>query len=192
MNMVALNRRNRDCTDKDRANLNKPIENCYWVNPHLLASEYPGHQDLAKTRFHINKYLDSGLSCFIDLTQPKELEPYDLILSQESQDRNLATVYRRKPIVDYSVPSRNGMARILDTIQSDIQTGHKVVVHCWGGVGRTGTVIGCYLVGQGLSGEESLRELSQYWSTVGCLKRWNHPITPQSEDQFRMILDWNQ
>ena len=27
--------------------------------------------------------------------------------------------------------------------------GRKVYVHCWGGVGRTGTVVGCYLVRQG-------------------------------------------
>ena len=32
-------------------------------------------------------------------------------------------------------------------------------MHCWGGVGRTGTTVGCWLVRHGRSGTEALAEL---------------------------------
>jgi len=36
------------------------------------------------------------------------------------------------------------MHEILDTIDAALSAKRIVYVHCWGGVGRTGTVIGCH------------------------------------------------
>ena len=33
-------------------------------------------------------------------------------------------------------------------------------VHCWGGIGRTGTVIGCWLAGQGLGYDDIVERLA--------------------------------
>ena len=38
------------------------------------------------------------------------------------------------------------MEQILDAIDRGIARGHAVYVHCWGGKGRTGTVVGCHLI----------------------------------------------
>jgi protein-tyrosine phosphatase len=35
------------------------------------------------------------------------------------------------------------MTTILDAIDESMTAGKPVYVHCWGGMGRTGTVIGC-------------------------------------------------
>ena len=42
------------------------------------------------------------------------------------------------------------MTRILDDVDAALADGGAVYVHCWGGIGRTGTVVGCWLVRHGL------------------------------------------
>ena len=43
------------------------------------------------------------------------------------------------------------MVSILDAIDDSVKVGKPVYVHCWGGVGRTGMVIGCWLLRHGLA-----------------------------------------
>ncbi|MBA3406233.1 MAG: dual specificity protein phosphatase family protein [Gemmatimonadaceae bacterium] len=45
------------------------------------------------------------------------------------------------------------------TIRGD-GSGHSIYVHCWGGVGRTGTVVGCYIVRHGRTGDDALGEVN--------------------------------
>ena len=47
-------------------------------------------------------------------------------------------------------PTEGQLIRILDDIDDARASGGTAYVHCWGGVGRTGTVIGCWLVRHGL------------------------------------------
>jgi len=53
------------------------------------------------------------------------------------------------------------MKNISDTIDSALGMGHKVYIHCFAGIGRTGMVAACYLVQHGLSGEAALNELNR-------------------------------
>jgi ADP-ribosylglycohydrolase len=82
------------------------------------------------------------------------------------------------------------MRRILDAIDSALDTGQTVYVHCWGGVGRTGTVIGCWLVRHGRSGQAALREVATLYSAMSEAKRRRHPRSPETESQRRMIAHW--
>ncbi|WP_188406321.1 protein-tyrosine phosphatase family protein [Psychroflexus salis] len=40
--------------------------------------------------------------------------------------------------------------------------GKKVYVHCWGGVGKTGTVIGCFLLEQQMATTENIIQTIEY------------------------------
>jgi protein-tyrosine phosphatase len=78
------------------------------------------------------------------------------------------------------------MKAILDHIDRAITYEKMVYVHCWGGIGRTGTVVGCYLVRHGLSGPEALerlqilrRETAKWWRS-----------SPETDEQRAMILSW--
>ena len=83
-------------------------------------------------------------------------------------------VHERHPIRDLSVPrSPQDMASILDALDEALEGGRNVYVHCWGGVGRTGTVVGCWLVRHGLTGDQALAQIAGWWR--GVEKSWYHP-----------------
>ena len=60
-------------------------------------------------------------------------------------DRKLEISFIRIPILDYSVTNVTTMKIILDVIDSSLKLGSPVYLHCWGGHGRTATVLGCWL-----------------------------------------------
>jgi protein-tyrosine phosphatase len=80
------------------------------------------------------------------------------------------------------------MRSILDTIDAALQSGRKIYLHCWGGIGRTGTTVGCYLVRRGMNGEEALSQLAEWWRTVP--KSRIHQRSPETYEQAHFIREW--
>ncbi len=166
----------------------RPDANTYWAGERLLAGEYPGHWDDAVARQRLQAYLDAGVTCFVDLTEEGELVPYrDLLPDHGSAGGPI--LYRRMAIRDMALPrSPELMAAILDQIDQAVAAGHTVYVHCWGGVGRTGTVVGCHLVRHGMSGDQALAEIARHWQTVE--KRTRHPRSPETPEQMAYVRLW--
>jgi Swiss Army Knife protein, DSP-PTPase phosphatase domain len=170
--------------------LNKPILDSYWVKPgQLLVGEYPGHYEVHQARQRLSAFLEAGFTNFIDLTNLNELIPYESILMELARPSNLNAEYTRISIQDGGVPSYETMNRILNTIDDALGKGRKVYVHCWGGVGRTGTVVGCYLVRHGMTGEQALRQIANWWMEVP--KHIYHQTTPETEEQAEFIRNWS-
>lgn len=154
-----------------------------------MAGEYPGHARSAKARERLREHLEVGVNFFLDLTVPGELRSYDRFLYEESLALGLTPFYQRMPIPDASVPrTQEYMADILDAIDLAIANRHLVFVHCWGGIGRTGLVVGCYLVRHGMTGRQALAELGRIWQ--GVEKSTRHPFTPETPAQQQFILHW--
>lgn len=170
----------------------RPHDNCYWVLPdRLMAGEYPwrGQGDAAQR--HLGSIIAAGVDHFIDLTCANELDPYAPLLRDLAPAEGRQVGYERHPIVDLDVPHSPAHAEaILDRIDALLAAGRVPYVHCWGGVGRTGTVIGCWLVRQGHSGEQALAVLAGHWATVE--KRTRHRRSPETEAQRRYVLEWAQ
>lgn len=160
-----------------------PLPNTYWVIPGvLLAGEYPGGETSDETRERVQKLLDAGVACFIDLTQPDELEPYDV-------DLPVAIDYLRKPIKDHGLPAkREHMIDIQACLDHAIRSGRLAYVHCRAGIGRTGMVIGCFLVERGRSGPEALEELNRVWQQSKRAMSWPH--VPETDDQSEYVRKW--
>lgn len=75
---------------------------------------------------------------FIDLTEEGELSPYQQMLPKD-------TSYLRFPIRDVNAPeSVEAVHQLIDKIEYLMQQDGYTYVHCWGGVGRTGTIMACY------------------------------------------------
>jgi hypothetical protein len=174
-----------------------PHPNCYWAEPgRLLAGEYAGSSKPAAARQKIGSLLDVGIRFFLDLTESGErtgsglLMPYSDLLASEAQIRGIDVRYCRMSIRDLSVPlPPSSMVGILDAIDTELGQGNAVYVHCWGGIGRTGTVIGCYFVRHGMDGETALSTLATLWH--GVEKYHRRPQSPETDEQREFVLNWH-
>jgi protein-tyrosine phosphatase len=162
----------------------RPIINCYWVAPgKLLAGEYPRDEDAATSRAKIDPLIHSGVTAFIDLTEENEgLLPYSGLLDKAT--------HQRFPIRDHSIPRSPAITTaILDAIDHHISQGRVVYVHCWGGVGRTGVIVGCWLSRHGHKGKAALSLLRELWQQ--CPKS-AYLRSPETKEQEQFILKWEE
>lgn len=60
------------------------------------------------------------------------------------------------PTRDFRAPSPEALDRGVAAIAEALATGKGVAVHCGGGLGRTGTLIACYLVTRGIDPEAAI------------------------------------
>ena len=119
----------------------KPIRNSYMVMDRVYAGEYPREYDDKKSVDKIKQFERFGITHFIDLTEESELRPYDQMLASPMQ-------HIRFPIHDVSIPANiESVKDLIGQIQGILNENdrNKVYIHCWGGVGRTGTIVGCLL-----------------------------------------------
>jgi hypothetical protein len=165
-----------------------PIET-YWVIPgKFLAGEYPGTRliyDPLLTR-KLDYLLECKISYFLDLTEPGALTPYQEKLFEEAGWLGYKVEYHRFPIPDFGVPTPEKMNELLDMLDAALEAGQVVYVHCWGGVGRTGTVVGCYLVRRGLTGAQALARLVEL--RAGLAEGWRR--SPESDAQWQMVMNF--
>jgi ADP-ribosylglycohydrolase/protein-tyrosine phosphatase len=170
-----------------------PLANSFWIEPgRLLAGEYPGQTGgeagSASTRARLDALLGAGITYFIDLTRAGELPPYDHFLPEARADDRYV-IYVRRAIDDHGVPlSREAMAETLDFIDRALEVGHQVYVHCRAGIGRTNTVVGCWLRRRGLSGSAALERLNELW--LGNARAASWPRVPETPQQARFVTDW--
>lgn len=170
----------------------RPNPNTYWVIPgRLLAGEYPGASQPHQAREKLNQFLDCGIDSFLDLTEEYELAPYARILAELGQERGQAVKHRRLTIRDMGIPETPAHMRdILAQIEDWLATDRRVYVHCWGGIGRTGTVIGCYLAHTGLTGVPALHRMAELWLGMSENKRRRYPDSPQTFEQKDYVMRW--
>lgn len=171
--------------------LQRPIPESYWVEPgHFLAGEYPGQYEAELTRKRVDALIEAGFNTFIDLTKAGETFPYANILHEQANAYERAVTHDRFPIGDFGLPTPGQMNAILDRIEESLQAGRKIYLHCWGGIGRTGTTVGCYLVRHGKTGEQALDQLSAWWREVP--KSRYHPQSPETREQVNFVRRWKE
>jgi atypical dual specificity phosphatase len=62
---------------------------------------------------------------------------------------NIAEIHL--PVRDFTAPTPEQLALGVAEIERSLREGKTVAVHCGGGLGRTGTLLACYLVSRGLT-----------------------------------------
>jgi len=176
----------------------EPFENSYVIpGTTLIAGEYPGspsHHWPRQRDEKLARLLDAGIAAVVDLTRIEDgLVPYAEPLGALAAARGIDLQYSRFPIRDMDVCDAKAMERILNEIDAHLAAGRTTYVHCWGGVGRTGTVVGCWLVRHGRSGDDALAEVSRLFATMSHEKLRHHPEgSPQTHEQREMVRGWKE
>jgi protein-tyrosine phosphatase len=80
------------------------------------------------------------------------------------------------------------MTRILDDVDAALEAGGSVYVHCWGGIGRTGTVVGCWLMRHGLDGGDPLARIADLRRNLPAAS----VASPETLAQRTMVSAWKR
>ncbi len=143
------------------------------VHLHSMPARYESWEDFTKW---IEKVNVDAIVC---------LAPFDEI---EVKSEEYAEAIRNKqlpcdkidyPITDYGVPTdRHEFSEFVLSIAKRVQGGDSILVHCAGGIGRTGTVATCTLQQLGVENHEALKIVRKAGS---C---------PENSDQ-KDLVDWH-
>ena len=165
-----------------------PTARSYWiVEGRLAAGAYP---DPRPDTDRIGPLLEAGFDLFINLTEDLPGGGDDHLSRYDRRAAGRAAIVRRFPIVDMDIPTGALMQRILDEIDKGLDEGRRIYVHCWGGLGRTGVVIGCWLVRHGHASGRNVERILDGLRVGDREARGSE--SPQTPAQFRMMRGWPQ
>jgi len=168
-----------------------PTVRSYWIlEDRFAAGAYPGkkHSGAHELAPEAVKQLENcGIEVFINLTQDysggtdEHLDRYDQFLSPNA-------IVERFPITDVSIPPTELMEEILECIDHHLAQDRKVYVHCWGGIGRAGTTVSCWLIRHGYASP------NEAINTLAALRQGDqgagHRMSPETPDQCEFVLSW--
>lgn len=172
------------------------MTNYYQVQPGLFAGEYPGSQHPETARKRLDHLVGEGVTTFIDLTTREDalvgLDPYEQYLAEIDPSGSHGLARYSFEIPDMNIPTTPEVMRgVLDRIRDEIAAGRICYVHCWGGIGRTGTAVGCWLKEAGLDGDTALARVQElYGSHMDAAKLARYPHSPQQPRQLKYVRDW--
>jgi Dual specificity phosphatase, catalytic domain len=177
-------------------NSQRPFERSYWAVPgQLLAGCYPGDLNSEAMSAKLEGLVRVGVTLVVNLMESMEVDhaghpfvDYRLPLEKAAKKAGEQLRCVRFPIRDMSIPTTEQMREILDAIHAEIQAEGVVYVHCWGGKGRTATVVGCFLLETGLEDRQTV--LEKIRSLTAHASKFFWP-TPQTQEQCGFVTNWS-
>lgn len=117
-----------------------------------------------------------GIDSVVSLLEHAESKK--LGLAEEQSACHAAEMqFRQFPIPDFGVPLPEELHRLITQLADDLKAGHRIVVHCRGGIGRTGLVCSCILVASGMDAD----------SAMNLVKLKRGRCVPETEAQTNII-----
>ena len=171
-----------------------PTHRSYWVvEGRFAAGAYPSKPqppEPGQIPDVTAALLDAGITCFVNLTEDHP-GGGDSHLTHYQDHVTDSAVVLAHPIVDVDIPTVDEMIATLDAIDDHLRGGGNVYAHCWGGKGRTGTVVGCWLIRHGyVPPDDPDGVLSVLDGLRGGDSGAGHQPSPDTPDQEGFIGDW--
>ena len=128
-----------------------------------------------------------GVDVLVCLLEDHELGRLQILgLVREAEARGIAVV--RLPIPDAGVlPNQQPVRELVESMTAAVATGKTVVIHCAGGLGRTGTVAGCFMVQHGMTAEEAIEALHRVRSRNSPETRGQEAFIAQYERDLQRV-----
>ena len=172
-----------------------PFERSYWVRPgRLLAGFYPGDKESANADQKLRGLVRCGVSTIVNLMEKTETDrsgkpfaDYAPRIQKWASGAGRSVSCLRFPVRDLSIPTVEGMRDILDAIDRALAQEQTVYVHCWGGRGRTGTVVACHLLRHRLVRENEALDAVRF--LTGHKRDLFWP-TPEMPAQLEFVSKW--
>ena len=127
-------------------------------------------------------FIKKSAALLLTLMEKKELEYLNIhTIGKKAADNRLEWIH--EPIENYSVPDKVFMDRwpeYSSYFRNLLKDGENIVIHCWGGLGRTGTVTAMLLTDMGMNPAEAVK-----------LVRQKRPGTIETEEQEAFCLSYN-
>lgn len=168
---------------------NIPFPSAYWVIPgKLIAGGFPGSTNEIARKMKLGGLINTGTKAVVNLMEEDEKNYQDQLFHNYApvlEANKIET--QRFPIKDMSVPTVSQMTNILNYIDEAHAMQKIVYVHCWGGVGRTGMVIGCYLIRHGLANKTNVFDVIQKLKKESSIAERN---SPETIEQRKFVENW--
>lgn len=122
----------------------------WWIDePSLLGSSNPSDAELESLRC-------SGFSVVVCLLDPEEQAPqYDV-----GGSTSAGWEWHNIPVRDFEAPTVAQLREFVSLVRMSLPI-KRVLVHCQGGSGRTGTAAAAYWVAKGLSVSEAIARVRE-------------------------------
>ena len=143
---------------------------------------------------NLRALLAAGARAFINLMEEDEVNregrpfaDYRPALQTLAEELGITVECLRFPIPDFGTPSAERLTAILNAIDDALDRQRLVYVHCWGGKGRTGTVVGCWLARHGVAtGAAATRRIKELRRNVPDADQ----PSPETTAQGELVAAW--
>jgi len=126
---------------------NKPSNFSWMIKGKLAGSARPENER------QLTWLRDAGIRAIVCLNKERPLD--------DKQVKSLGFEYLLIPVKDFAAPKQEDIAEFIEFTNEMIRRNLPLVVCCGAGIGRTGAMLAAYLVSQGASPEEALRQIEE-------------------------------
>ncbi len=98
--------------------------------------------------------------------------------------------HRKICVEDFTPPTFDQMDEFVEYVDHKLGEGKKVLVHCYAGRGRTGTMLAAFLIHHGMAADAAIREIREkahaaYGTLVGVIEPEQEETLRQYEQRVR-------
>lgn len=132
----------------------------------------------------LNALQAAGTQHIVCLQQPGEFQhirPPETVSTRANKIEQLGMSFLHEAIGDFTAPTQVQAQRVVQAINAHLNQGEDVVVHCFAGLGRAGTIAACTLTTQGFSADDAVDTVRRY--RKGAI---------QTPSQYDFIVNFSQ